>query len=68
MPLRPTGDRHKHVVAFARTFRETTLLVLAGRFFAQLEASSRLPVGLETGATPKSSCASNSLNGRTATS
>ena len=48
MPLRPTGDRHKHVVAFARTFRETTLLVLAGRFFAQLEASSRLPVGLET--------------------
>ena len=48
MPLRPTGDRHKHVVAFARTFRESTLVVLVGRFFAQLEASTRLPVGLET--------------------
>ncbi len=47
LPLRPTGDRHKHLVAFARSFRETTLVVLAGRFFAQLEAQTRLPVGLE---------------------
>jgi (1->4)-alpha-D-glucan 1-alpha-D-glucosylmutase len=47
LPLRPTGDRHKHLVAFARSFRETTLLVLAGRFFAQLDAQTRLPVGLE---------------------
>jgi (1->4)-alpha-D-glucan 1-alpha-D-glucosylmutase len=47
LPLRPTGDRHKHLVAFARSFRGTTLLVLAGRFFAQLDAQTRLPVGLE---------------------
>ncbi len=39
--------RHKHVVAFARSFRETTVLVLAGRFFAQLDAQTRLPVGAE---------------------
>jgi len=47
LPLRSTGDRHKHVVAFARAFRETTVLVLAGRFFAQIEAQACLPVGLE---------------------
>jgi (1->4)-alpha-D-glucan 1-alpha-D-glucosylmutase len=47
LPLRPAGDRHKHVVAFARSFRDKTLLVLAGRFFAQLEAQTRTPVGLE---------------------
>ena len=48
VPLRAAGDRHKHVVAFARSFRETTMIVLAGRFFAQLDAQSRLPVGVET--------------------
>ncbi len=48
LPLRSTGDRHKHLVAFARSFRETTVVVMAGRFFAQLEAQARLPVGLET--------------------
>jgi (1->4)-alpha-D-glucan 1-alpha-D-glucosylmutase len=47
LPLRATGDRHKHVVAFVRAFRESTLVVLAGRFFAQLDAQTRLPVGLE---------------------
>jgi (1->4)-alpha-D-glucan 1-alpha-D-glucosylmutase len=47
LPLRPAGDRHKHLVAFARCFRETTVLVLAGRFFAQMEAQARPPVGLE---------------------
>jgi maltooligosyltrehalose synthase len=34
-------------VAFVRAFRESTLVVLAGRFFAQLDAQTRLPVGLE---------------------
>jgi (1->4)-alpha-D-glucan 1-alpha-D-glucosylmutase len=48
LPLRSTGGRNKHVVAFARSFRETTLVVLAGRFFGQLDAQTRLPVGLET--------------------
>jgi (1->4)-alpha-D-glucan 1-alpha-D-glucosylmutase len=47
LPLRSTGGRNKHVVAFARSFRETTLVVLAGRFFGQLDAQTRLPVGLE---------------------
>ncbi len=47
LPLRSTGDRHKQLVAFARSFRETTVVVLAGRFFAQLEGQTRLPLGLE---------------------
>ena len=47
LPLRSTGGRHKHVVAFARSFRDTTLVVLAGRFFGQLDAQTRLPVGME---------------------
>ena len=45
LPLRTTGEKHKHLVTFARSFRGTTVLVLAGRFFAQLEAQTRLPVG-----------------------
>ena len=47
LPLRSTGGRNKHAVAFARSFRGTTLVVLAGRFFGQLDAQTRLPVGLE---------------------
>jgi len=48
LPLRAAGVRHKHLVAFARFFRESAVLVLAGRFFAQLDAATRRPVGLET--------------------
>jgi len=48
LPLRAVGDEYKHLVAFARSFRETTLLVLAGRFFAQLQAQKHVPVGAET--------------------
>jgi (1->4)-alpha-D-glucan 1-alpha-D-glucosylmutase len=47
VPLRAAGEKNKHVIAFARSFRGTTVLILAGRFFAQLEAS-RIPVGVET--------------------
>jgi (1->4)-alpha-D-glucan 1-alpha-D-glucosylmutase len=47
LPLRASGDRNKHLIAFARSFRDTTVVILAGRFFAQLEAQTRLPVGLE---------------------
>ncbi len=47
-PLRAAGENNKHVVAFARSFRGTTVLVLAARFFAQLGADVRLPVGAET--------------------
>jgi (1->4)-alpha-D-glucan 1-alpha-D-glucosylmutase len=46
VPLRAGGEKNKHVIAFARSFRGTTVLVLAGRFFAQLEAQA--PVGAET--------------------
>jgi (1->4)-alpha-D-glucan 1-alpha-D-glucosylmutase len=48
LPLRAAGEKSKHVIAFARSFRGITVLVLAGRFFAQLEANTRIPVGAET--------------------
>ena len=48
VPLRAIGTRHKSVIAFARSFRGATVIVMAGRFFAQLGAQSRLPVGAET--------------------
>ena len=43
LPLRAAGEKNKHVIAFARSFRGTTVLVLAGRFFAQLGADARAP-------------------------
>ncbi|MGH9547716.1 MAG: hypothetical protein ACRD3W_00010, partial [Terriglobales bacterium] len=48
LPLRAVGEKNRHLVAFARSFRGSTVLVLAGRFFAQLGADVRLPVGAET--------------------
>ena len=48
LPLRASGEKNKHVIAFARSFRGTTVLVLAGRFFAQLDAHTRVPVGVAT--------------------
>ena len=48
VPLRAMGTRHKNVIAFARSFHGATVIVIAGRFFAQLGAQSRLPVGAET--------------------
>jgi (1->4)-alpha-D-glucan 1-alpha-D-glucosylmutase len=45
LPLRAAGEKNKHVIAFARSFRGTTVLVLAGRFFAQLSPDSRAPLG-----------------------
>ena len=48
LPLRDIGEKSKHVIAFARSFRGTTVLVLAGRFFAQLGVQIRTPVGAET--------------------
>ena len=47
LPLRTAGEKQKHLVAFARSFGETTVLVLVGRFFAQLGAHNRPPVGRE---------------------
>ncbi|HEV3208551.1 MAG TPA: malto-oligosyltrehalose synthase [Terriglobales bacterium] len=47
LPLRAGGARHKHVIAFARSFEGRTAIVLTGRFFAQLGDPARLPVGEE---------------------
>jgi (1->4)-alpha-D-glucan 1-alpha-D-glucosylmutase len=47
-PLRTAGEKYKHLVAFARSFQGTTVLVLAGRFFALLGAHIRPPVGEES--------------------
>ena len=47
LPLRAVGSRHKHVIVFVRSLRGTTVLVLAGRFFGQLDAQVRLPIGEE---------------------
>ena len=47
LPLRTAGEKNRHVIAFARSFRGTTVLVLAGRFFAQLDAGPRVPVGAQ---------------------
>ncbi len=35
------------MIAFARSLQGTTVLILAGRFFAQLGADTRVPVGAE---------------------
>jgi (1->4)-alpha-D-glucan 1-alpha-D-glucosylmutase len=48
VPLRTVGERNKHVIAFARSLRGTTVIILAGRFFDQLEAHARVPVGADT--------------------
>ena len=48
LPLRAIGDKHRHVVAYARSHGGRQILVMAGRLFAQLGADHRLPVGEET--------------------
>jgi (1->4)-alpha-D-glucan 1-alpha-D-glucosylmutase len=45
LPLRAAGEKNRHVLAFARSFRGATVVVLAGRFFAQLDAHTRVPIG-----------------------
>jgi (1->4)-alpha-D-glucan 1-alpha-D-glucosylmutase len=48
LPLRAIGEKHRHVVAFARSHGGRQVLVMAGRLFAQLGVDRRLPVGEET--------------------
>ncbi len=48
LPLRAIGEKHRHVVAFARSHHGRQILVMAGRLFAQVGADYRLPVGEET--------------------
>jgi (1->4)-alpha-D-glucan 1-alpha-D-glucosylmutase len=45
VPVRGAGDRQSHLTAFARTYGDQSALALAGRFFMDLGAASRLPVG-----------------------
>ena len=44
----PPAKRIRHVIAFARSFRGVTVVVLAGRFFTQLEGHASMPLGAET--------------------
>jgi (1->4)-alpha-D-glucan 1-alpha-D-glucosylmutase len=45
--LRASGAHAAHVVAFARRHADQTLVVVAGRLFAQMQQPHRLPVGDE---------------------
>jgi (1->4)-alpha-D-glucan 1-alpha-D-glucosylmutase len=46
--LRAAGERRRHVITFARSYREREVVVVAGRFFALLGADRYPPVGKET--------------------
>ncbi len=46
--LRATGEKHRHVIAFSRSYRQREVVVVAGRFFALLGADKALPVGKDT--------------------
>jgi (1->4)-alpha-D-glucan 1-alpha-D-glucosylmutase len=46
-PLRAMGEKHRHIVAFARSLRDRAVVAIAGRFFAQLGADSCAPMGKE---------------------
>jgi (1->4)-alpha-D-glucan 1-alpha-D-glucosylmutase len=45
LPLRVAGSRKNHVIAFARTMRNKSIIVATGRFFSRLGAPDRLPIG-----------------------
>ena len=47
LTVRAIGEKHRHVVAFARSYRGRQILVMAGRLFAQLGADQRRPAGGE---------------------
>ena len=44
-PLRVTGSLRKHVVAFARTLGNRSVLAIAGRFFMSLAGNRTNPIG-----------------------
>ncbi len=44
-PLRVIGEKHHHIVAFARSYGGRTVVVVAGRLFAGLCSEGRSPVG-----------------------
>ncbi len=45
LPVRVQGDKRAHAIAFVRSTREATLVVIAGRKFAQGFAQAEWPVG-----------------------
>jgi len=47
-PLRAIGEKSRHLVAFARSFRGRRVVVAAGRLFAQLGAGIEPPLGKKT--------------------
>ena len=48
IPLRASGARQKHVIAFARLLGRHAVVAVAGRFFMRLGAESATPVGETT--------------------
>ena len=47
IPLEPTGERRNHIVSFARRLPDTTVIVVAARFFAKLGCRTSFPTGDE---------------------
>ncbi len=47
LPLRASGRRQNHVVAFARSRNQHSVIAAGGRFFMSLGAPGRVPVGEE---------------------
>ncbi len=45
VPLRAIGHRQNHVVSFARTLGERSMIAVAGRFFMDLGAPKSAPIG-----------------------
>jgi (1->4)-alpha-D-glucan 1-alpha-D-glucosylmutase len=48
IPLRATGDRQNHVIAFARALGRRSVIAVASRFFVGLGAETTEPTGEET--------------------
>jgi maltooligosyltrehalose synthase len=44
LPLFPQGDRKRHIVAFARLYKDEQVIAVAGRFFASLAVGDQLPI------------------------
>src|SRR5262249_38368422 len=45
IPLRATGIRRRHVLAFARNLQGRTVIAMASRFFMALNTAGGLPLG-----------------------
>lgn len=47
VPLRAAGERQNHVISFARILGGRSVIVVAARFFMELGAAGRVPLGPE---------------------